>query len=225
MNKEFQTATAINKIFDLAEKCIMEYICYYYEMQPEKLFIEFNIPVQTMPLLINPIEDYSKNILSLSIDIVPHDHVSNIPADLLNNTIIIELIQFIHQGVNSVLDAILNSNIQKDASAIINKNSIYLEFDSCTNTMYPIYIFPEKRRKIALMQFRDEIKNKMINENKMTDENTKAEYTKQYEDLTAAINSINYDIDYVDVFTKQMNNKLKNSKRIGIIFAEISTKQ
>jgi hypothetical protein len=222
--EETATKNVANRMFDLAEKCVMEYMCAHYKISPEMLFVDPSaLSGKTIPLLINPIKTYSDNIISLTIDIVPYGYVSNIPAVLKENETIVNMIGFIYHSINTVFNTIINTNIKESFTDEVFNASVHLEMDDNAIAMYPIYIFPERRRKLVFLQIRDDIDNTMNklkassidNSIKITD------FTKQYEQLTADINDIKYDIECADKVEMQVNEDLKKNNRIGIIFKEI----
>lgn len=205
-----------NKMFDLAEKCVMEYMLDALKSTPEALFTNTDVlSNKTVPLILKPIETYSKNLISLTIKIVPFDYECNIPADLLNHDEINNMIGFIYHSISTVYNSVLSNNIKDESQQLLINTSTHLEMDDGALSMYPIYIYPVRRKELMFLQLRDEIektlsqleaKNESDDVNKMI-----KEVYEQYDQLVVLIREINYNkevADKIEITNNNLNKKV-----------------
>jgi hypothetical protein len=199
-----------NKMFDLAEKCCMEYMLQYVNLPADVLFE--NILVlknKTMPLVIKPIPEHSDNLICLYLKIVPWDYVSEIPESLKENEVIISMIGFIYHSITTVYNSILNSNIKEKSIDVMCEASMHLEMDDDTISMYPIFIYPQRRKELMFLQVQDDV------------EKTLQDIQEQYDNLVTHIKNIVYDKQEADKIEQDANLALKKNNRIGIVYKEV----
>jgi hypothetical protein len=246
LNKEEQINLArneVNRMFNISEKCIMKYICNYYNIKPEDLFIDSsnNINEKDYPLILSVCEESEgqntnpsqKKYISLSLEIVQHDFKTNIPQKYLEDDGLNYALGFIYHSVTTVFNAIISKNIKDDQISTLMDGSFHLEFNDETYTFYPIYIYPQKRYELMLKNSKDEIiaqlkkyaslirENQATNEMKQEFEHIRVQYYKTDEILK----KISYDAnDALEEETK-INEILKEHDRIGIVFKEITANQ
>lgn len=221
-----QNTDTTNKMFDLAEKCVMQYMVQHFALTPEQLFTNTNaMQNTTQPLVLKPITSYSDNILLLQITIVPHDYVCNIPDVLKQDATINNMIGFIYHSIINVYNTILNTNINENVVQTVIEASVHLEMEDDALSMYPIYIFPERRKQLMFLQMKDDIEktlqqftNANVNANMQTQIQ---DVQTQYDELLVHINNIVYDVNIADTTEKTMNAVLATNDRIGIIFTQL----
>ncbi len=121
----------INKMFDISEKIVMEYICKLLEKKPNEIFKDSEVlNLSKEDLILFPSTEYDSNkYLSLGLEIVSHDHITVIPEQLKNNTYITESINFIAHSVYEVFRSIINYNLTEEGTKIAFEKSIHFELD------------------------------------------------------------------------------------------------
>lgn len=223
----------MNRMFDLAEKPIMEYICMHLKMTPKVLFKTFEVMgSKSNPLIMNPIPEYNDKYLAFSLEIVPYDYKLIIPDALKEIESINYTLGFIYHSVTTVYDSILNSNINDDVTELFINSSFHLEMDDDSISMFPVYIFPARREFLMLTQIKTEIE-------KLIDELPKEGVVKlspgltleiqkvheKHNIITTRLNAINYDNDLAAKQEHDINESFKTNNRLGIVFNELSVDQ
>lgn len=220
-----QNIDTTNKMFDLSEKCIMQYMSQYFCITPEELFTNTSVIENiTRPLVLKPIASYGSNLIVLNIAIVPHDYVCNIPDVLKQDTTINNMIGFIYHSITNVYNTILNANINTSAVQTVINGSVHLEMDDNTLSMYPIYIFPARRKQLMFLQMKDDIEKTLQHHASNANASMQSQIQDvqtQYDELLLHIDKIVYDTTVADDTEKTVNLNLLTSNRIGIIFAEV----
>lgn len=223
-----ENTTTTNTMFDLSEKCIMQFMLQHTNVTPDVLFITYNaLNNKTVPLVLNPITSYSNNILVLSIEIVPHDYVCNIPPILLQNEIINNIIGFIYHSVITVHNTILSTNIKDTFTQTMIDDSMHLEMDDNKLSMFPIYLFPARRKEFMFLQMKDDLEKvlQQCSANGIHNDETKKQMQDiqvQYNELMQHLQNITYDKTIADTAEKDKNIEWFTHNRIGITFTEIS---
>ena len=213
-DKEDASKIEAERMFNLAENIIMRYMSEYLNIPADKLFKQFCASNTQKPLILNPIKEYSNKYLEFSLDIVPYDYKLELPKILEDNKEINYIVGFIYHSIITVFNAILKSNICDDKMIVIYNAAFYFELDDNNLAFYPIYNHPPRRMKNMLLQMKSDLEAEM----RVKPSN---ELSNQYSQLLAHINSINYDDEAADKDELKVNNDIKKSNRIGIIFKEL----
>lgn len=195
------------RMFSLAEKVIMEYICYYLNIESSELFKEHDIIFnKPKSLILNPIKEYSDKYLEFSLAIVPYSYKLELPKILEENEEVNYTVGFIYHSITTVFNAILKSNINTIRLENMVAASFHLELDDNNLAFYPVYMHPPRRMQNMLFQMKTELENNS-DANELVDSH---------------LSNIIYDKDIADKDELDTNVLLKQKNRIGIIFKEIS---
>lgn len=235
-----------DRMFDFSENCIMKYMCHHFNLSAADIF-KTVVENADKPLVLKPILEHSDKLLVFTVEIVPYDFVSSIPEDLLEHTLIKQLIGFIYNSTISVYNAILSGNIKDEVAEIIIKNSIHLELDDDALSFYPVYIYPPKRKELIL----NKVKNDLLENIKKLEKDvelqmetddydeedpdsieyitTKKEnialITDKYNEIETYLNDNKYNKTFAINDQKYTNNLYRENERIGIIFTELTEKE
>jgi hypothetical protein len=215
-----QKAIEAHKMFDVAEKIIMMYMCKYFNKSPAELFVDPK-PIENddKPLILNPI--HNDKYLQLNLEIVDCDYVSNIPDDIKENEGLNYSLGFIYHSIITVFNEILSSNIKKDCVEDITQQSFNLEMDDNNITMFPVYIYPKRRGQLMLSQIKEDIEIYLETQKDIPSEVR----TKANEELAICsekLDNIHYDIAEADKIEKEVNLRFLKKFRIGINVKELS---
>jgi hypothetical protein len=228
LSEEEKKRIEANKMFDLAEKCIMEYLCLYMKLTPSELYINNTEGMlSSEPLILYPIKEYSDEYLSFSLEVVPHDYQLTLPEQLQNDSNINNALGFIYHAISQVFNAVVNHSILEDKCKDILNASIHMEYDDKSFTFYPFYIFPQRRQELIFLQFKEDLdKIKEPNEYGQIPwdslkEETKDEWEMRYAQIKNIISNIKYDENIANETEKAANDEIQQLDRIGIIFNEI----
>ena len=216
-----------DRMFDTAEACLMEYISKYLNIPMEDLYKDSTGVVKdNNKIYIGPLSGYENKYILLSLGIVPYDYVSKIPKELYTESKIEQAIGFLYHSVLNVYSAIINcNNIKDDKMEILSKASFHFEMDDDTLTLYPVYIYANRRAELMLLKAKEELNN-ALNKFKNSDDidNNKQLFSKtkqQYERVVSQLNKISYDRNEAYKIETDMRNQLSTMDRIGIIYEEI----
>lgn len=114
----------------------------------------------------------------------------------------------------NVFNAIVNKNIKQEINGILTTESFHLGMDDNALSFYPVYILPEKRQKIILNKYLEDIAKKLQSEGGSTEE--RAPFIKKYEEIQYFLKNIEYDEQDAKIKEEQKNSELKLCKKIGI---------
>jgi hypothetical protein len=208
VEKRIKSAKAeAERMFNLAEKVIMEYICYYLNIEASELFKEHNIVFnKPKSLILNPIKEYSDKYLEFSLAIVPYSYKLELPKILEENEEVNYTVGFIYHSITTVFNAILKSNINTDKLENMVTSSFHLELDDNNLAFYPVYMHPPRRMQSMLLQMKNELEP----------------HCNKISELDSHLSNIIYDKDIADKDELDTNALLKQKDRIGIIFKEIN---
>ena len=229
ISEEEKRKIEISKMFNLSEKILMNYICYYMEKQPFEIFKDNEIynKINTEELFIYPIEEYKVDTyLSFKLCIVPHNYVSKIPSEILTSENGKTALSFIIHSVYEVFDAIIKNGINLEYIQEVNDNSFHLEFDENTLTFLPVYIYPVRRNKFIMQDCKDKLEN-FYNENKNNGswenfpQQVRSDWTNQYSQVVNYLENLFVPDKIADKKELEKNTELKKYKKIGIMFKEI----
>ena len=216
------------RMFNLAEKCVSEYMCSHLKMKPEDLLESCSaLNAKTIPLFLYPIKEYNDKYLSLSIDIVPYDYICYIPEQLKDDESINHSLGFIYHSVTTVFNTIFKSNIKKNAAETVISNSFHLEMNDENLTMYPVYLYPPRRGEFMLLQIKQEMEYELskypINVQLLEPLKSQIdELREQYLLINKHLDDNKYDKVTADENEKLINDSFKKNDRIGVVFREIS---
>ncbi len=225
LNEEQKSNYEINKMFNIAEKVAMEYICYYLNDTPKKIFKEDSPNIIVEELVLYPLEEYpDKGFLHFGLEIVPHDYISKVPAELLENAYVQDSISFLNHSVSEVLQAIMHSSLSEEGVQKALDASFHLELDRETLTFKPVYVY-ETRRHLEVLNFCKEDLQKFYNDQhdkgawEALQENIKLDWQDHYNTIQAMIDDIYYDEEEADKKEAEVNARIQTADRIGIIFS------
>lgn len=237
--KQQENKSTNDRMFDLTEKYIMQYVADQFKLTPEEIFMNtVGLSNIEKPLILNPITAYSDKILVLYVDIVPYDYKCDIPEELLKEEVIISMIGFIYHSMINVYNALLSSNIKKEIIPLFIEKSTNLEMDDDALTFYSTYLFPKHRQMLILEKMKTEMETvilDMINELKNNMELTEKEsetmftkineFTTQLSELKTQIENIHYDDASVIKIEDEVNASFEKNQRIGIIYKEYTKEE
>ncbi len=225
MSDEEKRNYEFNKIFDLAEKPVIEYFCYLLQKDP----IEFSEiygsgDFITDEIVLSPFEEYKSGVyLCFKLGVVEHDYKCTLSDKLRNNLIIIDVIKFLEHAVREVSSTF--SVCSEKTANLMREMSVYLELDYENLSFKPVYVYPPRNQVCALMKLKEELitfftthreKNSWNN----LSEEVKTNWHEYIQKVDNMLNSTHYDEEIASEEEKKHNLKLSNLKRIGIIFTE-----
>jgi hypothetical protein len=206
-----------DRMFNFAEKWIMKYMCILTNSTMDDLFtiadVETSHPVYTAP-----IKELNNARVEFSLDIVDHDYKLDISDNLLNDARVTHVLGFIYHSIKEVFNAVVNNSIKKDSAKLIYDSSFHLEINDESLTFFPIYMYPQRRREIMLIQMRDEIFKVLRGENVNSELDPKIidEMSAKHTQICKLIEGINYDNNKANVMEIKKNEELHFCKRLGI---------
>ena len=205
-----------DRMFNFAEKWIMEYMCYLTDSKVNDLFITPDVDTP-QPVYTAPIKELDSARIEFSLDIVEHDYKLAIPANIVDDARINHVLGFIYHSIKEVFNAIVNNSIRSESVKLIYDNSFHLEINDDSLTFYPIYIYPQRRKEIMLTQMRDEI-FAILNGNNVNQIEKKIvnNMITKHTQICKLIDDINYDRIEADRIEVIKNNEFAKSKRLGI---------
>ncbi len=214
----------INKMFDLAEKPLVEYFCYFLEKNKEELNAEYNnISLVNDGIILTPIEDYNPDkYLHFKLEIKEHDYVSNIPAELNNNPLINDLLNFFTYSIQEVFESLV-SIFTEDIIKILIEKSFHLEFNKKTLSFKPVYIYPLRQKFNILNECKKNLEDLRQSSEvwDKLDEKNKISWNDQISQVNQMLKSCQYSQDVADEEEKKYNEQFSKYKCIGIIFSEV----
>lgn len=204
-----------DRMFNFAEKWIMDYISYITDTKINDLFITpvFEPP---HPVYTHKIKELDNAVIEFSLDIVECDYKLNIPSNLKDDKSINHVLGFIYHSIKEVFNAVINNNINKTSSKIIYDTSFHLEIADSSLTFYPIYIYPQKRKELLLNQMKDSIILALKENQDKLDKKTHDDMIVKYNQICKLNESINYDNDEAILVENEKNKEYRKYKRLGI---------
>lgn len=227
--KQEENKLMVNKMFGLAEPCIMQYLNKY---RPDNISSNLFIDDKSLnnlcnPMILKPILENNENIMVFSLEIVPYDYICLIPDNIKIYPQVIAMIGFIYHSVTNVYNSILNSNISTVAISSFIKESMHFELHDELLTFYPLYLYPQRRKEFTRLKLIDDLEKivKLLTtsfiENQSDDVQIKINQVKiELSKLSDQIE--NYDTDLADRYEIEKNKGFQTSDRIGIIYKEYS---
>ncbi len=198
-----------DRMFDIAESIVMQYMSYYLDVPVNDLFIDKSNIDRKIPLCIKPIEKYSDKNIAFSLQLVPHDYKLDIPDELKEAEEFKKVIGFIYYSVMVVFNSLLKINIKYEKMHMMAHESFNMELDDEAFAFYPVYMFPPKRMHGMLLQMKESIESDI----KRSDDPS---LHKQLEELNLHLGRIQYSEEEASEHELAKNNELKEKKRIGI---------
>jgi hypothetical protein len=207
MNLE-ENADKVNKMFDMSEKTIMEYISNFLDMDPKDLFKD-PIPEFSKSIVLHPIKEYNKDkYLQITLKVMPCDYditkvVSN---NLLNQDIIKKSMGFLVYCVNSVYVSVVMANM-KDRNLIINTE---LKFDDKTLGFVPVYAHElTVKHSIAEKKMNELL---IVKRGILAERSEKSEIlSKKYDVIETKVKEINLELNSVMADLISLNNQLNDT--------------
>lgn len=213
-----------DRMFDLAERCIMEYMCLHLNVDSTLFKTDNVLSNDIKPLIMRPIEPYDK-YLSFSLEIVPYDYKLVLPDYLQDHKDINHTLGFIYHSVTTVFNAILNANIADDKNDLVIENSFHLDMDDDSLTFYPVYIYPKRRKRLMFSNLKTEfetiLKNAPTGDIIQLSDSVIIELNKVREKLAFISNQLDaiiYDDADADQLEKEKNASFATNQRIGLKF-------
>jgi len=205
-----------DRMFNFAEKWIMDYMCYITDSKINELFSTTDVNM-SQPVYTAPIKELDDARVEFSLDIVEHDYKLTVPANLVDDLRVNHVLGFIYHSIKEVFNAIVNNSIRNESSKLIYDSSFHLEINDDSLTFYPIYIYPQRRKEIMLTQMRDEI-FAILNGNNVNQIEKKIvnNMITKHTQICKLIDDINYDRIEADRIEVIKNNEFAKSKRLGI---------
>lgn len=221
----------INVMFNIAEKTIMEVICDYMGMPPNKIFKDcIVLDLAKDDLILLPQRDDNK-YHCFGLEIVPYYYSFSVPDSLKNNKAITESIEFLIYSVTEVYNAIIQYNLLDENKDIAFEKSIHFEFDPETNTFFPQYIFPNRRQIQLYTHFKNKLEEmKEVNEYGHSywdtlNEEARDRWFDEYYNFVNLINNTPLDEKTAEEKEKTINDELEYNNRIGIVYKELLFEQ
>lgn len=209
----------IHYMFDIAEKVVMEYICYFLHKPPCEIFVADNMDNYTKsPFILRPIEGTDK-FLTFTLEMVPHTYISNIPDTILSNKIVNEGLEFIVSSVQQVFNTIMYNSVKPELTNDVVDASFHLEFDEKSNTFCPVYIYPKRRQQLLFLKHKEAMDRIRPG---ITDTPQQAEFDECYSNIQILIDSSTFDATEASEAETEANTKFETRNKIGIIFKEVS---
>lgn len=228
LTKEQKLQRQTQQIFNIAERPIMEYIAAFLEELPAVIFHD-NIPEESDPLILLPMEEYNKEIyIKFTLKVVDSENkeneenrISNI-NDIIQYNNIKESIGFLVYCVKSVLPSIVASNM-------INNNPmlhIDLNLNEGNWSFYPVF----KHDLTIKKNFCEDSISKIMYMKQQKDEplpdEIVADLNKELNTLIQTISKINLAITpEILEEEKKINMSYADKPILGIYITEISKDQ
>jgi len=204
-----------DRMFNFAEKWIMEYMCYLTDSKLNDLFITPDVDTP-QPVYTAPIKELDSARIEFSLDIVEHDYKLAIPANIVDDARINHVLGFIYHSIKEVFNAIVNNSIRSESVKLIYDNSFHLEINDDNLTFFPIYIYPQRRKEIMLTQMRGEISKILNGDTSQIEQNIHTDMITKHTQICKLIDEISYDSTEADRMEVVKNTELQKSKRLGI---------
>ncbi len=224
MSEDEKRKMEANKMFDIAEKPLMEYMCYFYKKTPEELFNDYK-DVISDSLIVFPLSNNSK-FISFSIEMVDKDYKANVPDGILGHDTIKNTVGFLYNAISCVSNALSMSNIKDEYKEEVDKNFLHFAFDENDFSFHPVYIFWKKRKTIMTQDLLSKIEHTLSNlEQHLDQEECKKQYDElkeYYEFSKKALDEYSYEEEEADRIESETNQQLKNLNKLGIKYVELS---
>lgn len=225
ISEEEKQKIEANKMFDIAEKPLMEYMCYFYKKTPQELFDDHENVISDKFILL-PLEKDS-DFIALSIEVVDKDYVSNIPENIKQNDIVRNSIGFLYNAVACVSNMILTRNIKPDHIEEVEQNFLHFAFDDSDFSFHPVHIFWKRRKSLMTQDLLSKINNELLNmEPNLIDGDDN--YKKVYDDLKnsyevnkKALELFEHSEEEALAVEKEKTEEYKNMNKLGIIYEEL----
>lgn len=223
VSEEIKQKMEANKMFDIAEKPVMEYMCYFYKKTPDLLFNDYENVVSDKLILL-PLEEKS-DFIGLSIELVDKDYMSNIPQDIKENEVIRSSIGFLYNAVACVSNALSMSNIKDEFKEEVEQNFLHFAFDDNDFSFHPVHIFWKRRKSIMTQDLISKISHKLASlEENLEEEECK----KMYDELKEfyEINKKNMELfqhseEEAREVEKEKLEEYKNMNKLGIKYEKL----
>lgn len=223
LSEQEKSRMEANKMFDIAEKPMMEYMCYFYKKTPEELFSNYENVVSDN-LIIFPLE-VDSHFISLSIEMVDKDYISVIPENVKKNDTINNSIGFLYNAISCVTNAISLSNIKDEYKEEVDKNFIHFAFDEDDWSFRPVYVFWKRRKYMMTQDLLARISKTLEKlEQNLDQEECRNQYDElkqYYEHNQKLFEEYHYDDKEAKQIELQKNEELKSMNKIGIKYTEL----
>lgn len=232
LTDEQKNEIQVKKMFDIAEKPIMEYICYYLKVKPDELFTEgIALPTLSDSLVLYPIHDYSENYLSFSLEMNEHDTPCSLPQQLFQYQEVHESLEFINYSIQQVFATVMNEVIKEDMFQNVMTNSFHLEFDDSNCSFKPVFVYPVRRQHKMFLQFKHDLNiiKEVAEDGKIPwdslAEETKADWEERSAQLEHLLEHSVYDETEADLKEVEMNDIINKLHRICITFKQVTVEE
>jgi len=218
-----------NKMFDLAEFNVMEYIEFLLKENKNRIFTHGDQCKKSEPLIFYPIQDYNPNIyLSFEIKLLPPEYQTD-AKNFQTYKNIKEGIDFLVKSVYEVFFTIMTIGITDEfKDEVANTLSLHLEFDEETFSFVPIYLNPNKRKILMcqniLQQFqkleeeKDKAGNLVWDKLPITEKN---KFISQVNETIKIYESIEFDEEKIKEDELTNNAKFRSMNKLFIIVKEL----
>jgi hypothetical protein len=222
----------IDRMFDLAERSVMEYISLHLKLKPEELFIDYStLSIESKPIIIQPTNE-NGTYLSFSLKIVPYDYKLEISEDIKECEKVNYTLGFIYHSIINIHAAILSKNINENYIKLVDNSSFHFEMDDEKLSLYPMYIYPQRRAHLILTKAEKELAdalNKIGNDTsiQITEDIMKniEAMRAQYLNIVQLLKSNQFDIDTANKAEIEINKSFEKNQRIGIVLEKLSKEQ
>jgi hypothetical protein len=215
----------INKMFDLAEKPIMEYISYALKSDPREIFqFPEDLNLKTDELILMPLEEVG-NYLCFKLEVVTYDYENTIPAELLENKDIKGSLKFLDHSVQEVYNAITAKSLSEAGLTKSFAASFHFEFDENDVSFKPIYVYHTRRQVNIFEKCKKELQDfyeahQQNNTWEDVDEKVQTQWNSHYGQIISALENMHYDEATADKKEEEMKEYLKNSHKLAVVFRE-----
>lgn len=216
----------MTKMFDVSEEPIMKYISYYLNKPMESIFKTVpdfaKYPHNTLSLA--PLTSYPNKILNFHLEIVPCDYKLLLPKEIQNDSYVQDVFRFFDSAINEIFAKLIERDIKEDVMPIMFNSSLNFEFEAYSGTFRPIFINPTRRKHAILTKISDDLLNykKQIDWNALQP-SERDQWNHNFGQVLVMLSNIHLDAQVIKAEEDRVNNNLRTSKRLGIVFSEFDT--
>jgi hypothetical protein len=218
-----------DQIFNITEKPIMEYIAAFLEESPYVIFND-DIPIESDPLILLPLEDYKKNIylkFTLKVMNQPLDVNENAKRISPVNTLIRH--DDVKEAIGFLLYAIKTAYGSIIASSMVNNKpmvNIQLELNENNWTVYPKYRHDTTIKKNFLEDSLSKLFHMKSQQEDPLPKEMIPEINQQIKNIVEHLNTVKKEISpESERVEEKINNEFINRPVLCIVLEEINKSQ